>query len=101
MVAEEVVMFRQLLPAQTSPHHRVDFQEEFAKRMELLALSDDKKKVIHNLSEAYDFHIISSTNTETVAKFCERNGIRHYFGDILGHDVAASKVEKLISLLTI
>lgn len=72
----------------------VDFQHEYAKKIKVLGLDPAKKAVLERLSETYDFHIISSTNTETIKDYCELNGILNYFGDILGYDVEASKVKK-------
>lgn len=71
-----------------------DFQGEFSKKMQTLVLSPAKKMVLQNLSERFNFHVISSTNSQTIKDFCEVNGILHYFGDILGVDVEPSKVKK-------
>ncbi len=72
----------------------IDFQAEFAKRMMDLELTPAKKNVLQSLSEMFDFHIISSTDTKTIQLFCESNNIHQYFGDILGVDVEPSKVKK-------
>ena len=77
----------------------IDFQHEYAKKMKNLTLSPIKKRVLQDLSERFDFHIISSTNTKTIKDFCEANEIHHYFGDILGADVAKGKVEKFMILI--
>lgn len=84
---------------ETKSETPVDFQKEFATRLSSLELAPAKKKALHALSEHFDFHIISSTNTDTIGAFCAANGIDQYFGDILGYDVAASKVHKFASLL--
>lgn len=78
---------------------KINFQEEYAKKMKGLILSPIKKKVLENLSKRFNFHIISSTNTQTIKDFCEMNGILQYFGDILGYDVEASKVKKFQTLI--
>lgn len=73
---------------------KIDFQYEYAKKMAELELSPIKKAVLQKLSEKYNFHIISSTDTQTIQDFCETNGILNYFGDILGYDIERSKVKK-------
>jgi HAD superfamily hydrolase (TIGR01509 family) len=77
----------------------VDFHKEFANKMGHLKLTPAKKKVLQDLSERFDFHVISSTRTRTIELFCEANQIYHYFGDILGYDIETSKVKKFQTLL--
>jgi phosphoglycolate phosphatase-like HAD superfamily hydrolase len=78
---------------------KIDFHVEYAKKMKALKLSPIKKKALEDLSEKYNFHIISSTYTQTIKDFCETSDILQYFGDILGYDIEASKVIKFQTLL--
>lgn len=71
-----------------------DFQMEFGKLLKDIEIDPAKKQVLVELSEHFDFHIISSTDSQTLKTFCETNDIHHYFGDILGRDVHTSKVVK-------
>jgi len=77
----------------------VDFQREYAIKMKELKLSSDKHKVLEKLAKRFDFHIISSTDTKTIEDFCQRNEVRHYFGDILGYDIEISKIKKFKILI--
>lgn len=77
---------------------KFSYQEEYAGKMQGLKLSTSKKKVLDDLSERFDFHIISSTNTKTIQDFCEANDIHHYFKDILGQDIEKSKIKKFQAL---
>ncbi len=77
----------------------IDFQAEYAKRMEFLVIPEEKKAALKTLSEDFDFHVISSTNTSTIRAFLERNGVAPYFKDILGYDISTSKVEKFKMLI--
>ena len=72
----------------------IDFQKEYAGKMQTLKLSSSKRKVLEDLSLRFDFYIISSTNTQTIRDFCKVNCISQFFIDILGGDIEISKIKK-------
>lgn len=80
-----------------------NYHPEFAARYQDLAreltIPDALKECVKNLSENYILTIVSSTTTDPIEQILSREGVREYFKDILGGDVAASKVKKITMLL--
>jgi phosphoglycolate phosphatase-like HAD superfamily hydrolase len=72
----------------------IDFQKEFAKRLETIEMTWRTKNSLQLLNEHYDLYIVSSTNTETIVSFLKRHKIKGLFKKVLGVDVESSKVKK-------
>lgn len=51
--------------------------------------------VLKELGHKYHFIIVSSSPTEPIQEFLEKNGVAEYFTEILGNDIHTSKVEKI------
>lgn len=82
------------------PTKEIDFFAEFGKRILDAPLFDGIQDVIEKISEAYKIVIVSSTITPLISGYLIHHGLRDKFEDILGNDVATSKVEKLNMVLS-
>ena len=76
------------------PAQVVDFFAEFEKTILDAPLTQGIAEVIEELSKDYANVIISSTTTPLIDRYLTHHNLRHYFAEILGNDVAPSKVEK-------
>ena len=56
------------------------------------------KEVIAELAIRHDLHIVTSGDTKIISDFLKRHSLREHFGEVLGYDVAHSKVEKFAML---
>src|SRR6185369_9082895 len=70
----------------------IDYFEEFIKETHLVEFFD-VKDAITSLSETHLLCIVSSSPTNIIEGFLEREGLRGHFQDILGADVHESKHE--------
>jgi phosphoglycolate phosphatase-like HAD superfamily hydrolase len=68
---------------------------------ELLKLDshDVIRGLILDLATKYQLAIVSSSKSYHITAFLEREGVRERFSDVLGSDVAYSKVQKISDLL--
>ena len=68
---------------------------------ELLKLDshDVIRGLILDLATKYQLAVVSSSQSYHIEAFLEREGVRQHFSDILGSDVAYSKVTKISDLL--
>ncbi len=80
--------------SKTEPVRAVDFFAEFEKTILDAPLTHGIAEVITELSNDYSNVIISSTTSPLIDHYLTHNNLRHYFAEILGNDVAHSKVEK-------
>lgn len=60
-----------------------------------LGVISNMAQVISNLAADYDLFIISSTDTNVIKEFLEREKLLTYFKQVLGNDVHFSKVKKI------
>jgi phosphoglycolate phosphatase-like HAD superfamily hydrolase len=77
----------------------VDYNEQYQKEIEKINILDILHKSILALKEKYCLAIVSSTRTQFIENFLQKEKIRECFSDILGVDVHESKVVKINSLL--
>lgn len=78
----------------TEPVREIDFFAEFEKTIFDAPLIDGIADVIKDLSQDYSNVIISSTISHLIDRYLTQHGLRQYFEEIMGNDVAHSKVEK-------
>jgi phosphoglycolate phosphatase len=81
------------------PTREIDFFAEFGKRILDAPLFDGMRDVINKISETHKMVIVSSTITTLIDGYLLHHDLRNKFEDILGNDVAASKVDKLNTVL--
>lgn len=78
----------------TEPVREIDFFAEFEKTIFDANVTDGITEVIQQLRNNYSNVIISSTVTYLIDRYLTQNNLREYFAEIMGNDVAHSKVEK-------
>lgn len=78
----------------TEPVREIDFFAEFEKTIFDAPLTEGIADVIQELSKEYANVIISSTISHLIDRYLTQNGLRQHFAEIMGNDVAHSKVEK-------
>ncbi|MBI3255646.1 MAG: HAD family hydrolase [Candidatus Andersenbacteria bacterium] len=76
------------------PVGNIDFFAEFSKTLPGAALTSGIADVIATLSKTHTNVVVSSTISPLIDTYLTRQKIRHHFAEILGNDVAHSKVEK-------
>ncbi|MBI3952814.1 MAG: HAD family hydrolase [Candidatus Doudnabacteria bacterium] len=72
-----------------------DFFSLYKPQLMKLEVINNMAQVISNLAADYDLFIISSTDTNVIKEFLEREKLLHYFKQVLGNDVHFSKVKKI------
>lgn len=77
----------------------INFFEEYEKRLGDITVFTGMKKVLATIAGKYEMIIISSTNSDVIQKFLEREDLAQYFNLILGNDVEKSKVKKMEMVL--
>jgi phosphoglycolate phosphatase len=82
------------------PIRKIDFFAEYGKRMLSGPLFDDMKEIIEEINEANKMVIVSSTITPLIEDYLVHHGLRERFEDILGYDIATSKVKKFNTVLS-
>lgn len=80
--------------SRVAPVREIDFFAEFEKTIFDAPLTTDIAVVIKELSKSYANIIISSTITPLIDRYLTQYNLRQYFAEVLGNDVAHSKVEK-------
>lgn len=83
----------------TQMNFRPDFFEHYAERTRELKVPEAMKEIIKKLSSNFVLAIVSSTTSPLIRDILGREGIAKYFSDILGFDVASSKIAKNKTLL--
>ena len=79
-----------------NPNRKVtNFLSRYVGGKKDLPLVPDMKKVIENVAGEYMLCIISSSGTATIRSFLEAHGLRSYFTDIVGYELAAGKAKKM------
>lgn len=72
----------------------INFFEEFEKTIFDANLTEGIADAIKELSDDYSHVVISSTVTYLIDQYLTQHNLRQYFAEIMGNDVAHSKVEK-------
>jgi len=76
--------------------HDIDFFDEYIPLMKTqVVVFPGIADVIKELAGSYQLAIISSTLSEPISEFIERNELASFFPDILGNDVHQDKAEKM------
>ncbi len=78
--------------------HNEHFFSLYQPELMKLGIVPGMDKVIKEWSQKYQLFIVSSTNTNVIQGFLEREGLLPCFSKVLGNDVAYSKVEKIETL---
>ncbi|MBI1833419.1 MAG: HAD family hydrolase [Candidatus Andersenbacteria bacterium] len=73
---------------------KIDFFDIYSKKAASLLLIPGVVEQIKKISDYYDLTIVSSTTTPIIDNFLKQHDLRDYFKEILGNDVAFSKVTK-------
>lgn len=76
-----------------------DFYNEYSPRAGTIQLIPGAAAFLDTLAARHQLVVISSSITTDVMQIATRNGIAHYFSDVLGKDVHTSKVEKIHTIL--
>ncbi len=77
----------------------INFFEEYEKRLGDISVFAGMKEVLATIAKKYEMIIISSTNSDVIQKFLERENLAQYFKKVLGNDVEKSKVKKMEMVL--
>lgn len=77
-----------------------EWDEHYDKNIINLTISDVLNNTVKNLSEDYRLAIVSSSGSNSIEKFLEKEGIREFFNDVWGSDVDRSKIVKINNLLS-
>lgn len=77
----------------------IDFMTEYEREVHRIDFFKEVKDVIPRLAEKYLLAIVSSTTTQLIKRFLERERVIQYFADILGADVHESKHQKIQDLM--
>lgn len=76
--------------------HDVDFFAEYIPKMKSqVKVASGMDVVIRKLAETYALIVISSTLSAPIQELLEKNGLAHYFKEIMGFDVQTSKIKKI------
>jgi HAD superfamily hydrolase (TIGR01509 family) len=75
--------------------HDIDFFAEYIPKMDRVKVVSGMESVIEKLAKEYTLIVVSSTLTSPIQELLERNGLAHYFKEIMGFDVHTSKIEKM------
>lgn len=78
----------------TRSAEEVDFFAEYDKRILDQRLVRGIKEVVKNLATRYVNVVVSSTITPIIERYLNHHGLREYFVEVLGNEVALSKVAK-------
>lgn len=76
-----------------------DFWLHYEKNITKMNIHDILDKSVIELSKTYKLTVVSSTRTDMIDSFLEKENIKKYFTDILGADIHKSKVTKIKMLL--
>jgi phosphoglycolate phosphatase len=79
--------------------HNPNFRSIYMDRLSGLRMPEELKKIIIKLSEKYSLFIISSTASDRIRPFLEKELIVDKFKMILGSDAHTSKIKKIKKLL--
>jgi phosphoglycolate phosphatase len=79
--------------------NRSDFGEKYQEEIQKIKVNDVLNKTITELFKDYILVITSSTDTDYINDFLEKENLRKYFSDILGADVHRNKTIKINSFL--
>jgi phosphoglycolate phosphatase len=79
--------------------HPIDFYKQYQSKIEVLNIDDILRNAIIELSSSYIMIIISSTRSDLINDFLNKENTAIYFSDILGNDIHSSKVVKIKSTL--
>jgi len=76
-----------------------DFFAHYTPRLQKKEPIEEISDVIKKLSEKYTLVIVSSTITPPITEFLKKHNLLEYFSDILGNDIAKSKMVKIQMVL--
>ena len=77
----------------------VDFMTEYERETHRIDFFKEVEEVIPTLASKYLLAIVSSTTTQLIKRFLEREHLIQHFADILGADVHESKHQKMQDLI--
>ena len=92
-------IFKATRPDGTGKKRHPDFENMYETHTRELKIPPTLKNIIIELSKDYILTIVSSTHTSAIKNILKREEFLEYFSDILGADVAESKVKKIDMLL--
>ena len=76
-----------------------DYYKRYEEGLETIGINDILRDTITKLDLEFRLAIVSSTGSQYISKFLEKENILNYFDDIMGHEIHTSKVIKINTLL--
>jgi phosphoglycolate phosphatase len=67
----------------------------YVPKMERAPVVPGMEEVLKHLAEKYTLIVVSSTITVPIQDLLKREGLSHYFTEVMGNDVHTSKIEKI------